>query len=567
LEIADRADCQSIKGGEMERRHASLYGDCLKDAVCLDNPWLNSEKLPEYRKFFVGRDLLNQFLNNENQLIVGRRGTGKTHLLGAINETLNSEDGGRILSILISLLEVFESPPEEFSESVEHQRQKVSHFMFEQFVYQFVDRLVALVQARYLEKLSPKARSEVETKLLELMEMVEQTVLLRDMSELHIRESESILRVTKRQIGKPKRRRTRYPAGASRPRTPNVAKVKNKIAEIMQCLGIKTIYILVDEWMQIDKTLRMGIQPYFAELLKRMFFSEKYFSVKIASIWHQTNLYSREDVRISRGLKLGDDIHLGTDLDTYFITDWNMLHNFFKELLFKRLSYKSPDLMQLKVNGRVDDMFLTELFDNVENFRELVLATHGIPRDFLRVFHKCSLRIKHNFRDYAITKDMIRVVVKDLFVTEKRKAIDKSAPWQKLLDKISAYVDQTGHRYFLIENKVVDSSVTLRKLLDERLIHPIPSSSTPREWRNTHKCFVIDYGNYLDWCSSKGIDITVHLKQDFIPKFGGEFSDCVLDISAEEEAVTVCGHCGHTFSRMEPSFLKKGLCPNCFEEV
>ena len=44
------------------------------------------------------------------------------------------------------------------------------------------------------------------------------------------------------------------------------------------------------------------IQPHFAQLLKILFFNNKHFAVKIASVWHQTTLYDKADQR-------GDSAH------------------------------------------------------------------------------------------------------------------------------------------------------------------------------------------------------------------------------------------------------------------
>ena len=74
-----------------ERKTNSLYGDSLNIALRHAQPKLRSEHLPEYRRFFVGEEILQQLHNNDEHLIIGRRGTGKTHLLGAFKEMVKEE--------------------------------------------------------------------------------------------------------------------------------------------------------------------------------------------------------------------------------------------------------------------------------------------------------------------------------------------------------------------------------------------------------------------------------------------------------------------------------------------
>jgi DNA replication protein DnaC len=69
-----------------QRKTRSLYGDLIRDALLHEQPWLKSEDLPEFKRFYVNNDLIEAIHNNGNHLIVGRRGTGKTHLLGSFVE-------------------------------------------------------------------------------------------------------------------------------------------------------------------------------------------------------------------------------------------------------------------------------------------------------------------------------------------------------------------------------------------------------------------------------------------------------------------------------------------------
>ncbi len=53
--------------------------------------WGKAEKLPEgaYYPLYIGEDLLERMNTADNQIVWGRRGTGKTHLLKAFSQMIN----------------------------------------------------------------------------------------------------------------------------------------------------------------------------------------------------------------------------------------------------------------------------------------------------------------------------------------------------------------------------------------------------------------------------------------------------------------------------------------------
>ena len=55
--------------------------------------WKKAERLPEnsYYKLYVGDESLNEMTPSDHQLIWGRRGTGKTHLLKAFTQRINND--------------------------------------------------------------------------------------------------------------------------------------------------------------------------------------------------------------------------------------------------------------------------------------------------------------------------------------------------------------------------------------------------------------------------------------------------------------------------------------------
>ncbi len=155
----------------------------------------------------------------------------------------------------------------------------------------------------------------------------------------------------------------------------------------------------------------------------------------------------------------------------------------------------------------IDDRLIVELFDNKINFKAFIAASHGIPRDLMSIFQKCSLRIRRDFKNSCIDYKLISDVSKDIYRMQKRKAIDPSSISQKLLNLINSYLEDTGRRLFLVDHSNIISLTPLRKLVDEGLIHPIPSAVTHRRIRETYRAYHIDYGNFADWIETEQKDI------------------------------------------------------------
>lgn len=351
----------------------------------------------------------------------------------------------------------------------------------------------------------------------------------------------------------------------------NLNKVRQILIDIVNILNIDQLYVLIDEWAEMDKNLNLGIQPYFAQLLKMVFFNERRFSVKIASIWHRTDLYDRLDMNKSKGLELGEDIELGVDLDSAFIDDEQDIVEFYKKVLFKRISYLLPEIcQQMETNNNIDNIFIEELFDEIKNFKFLVAASHGIPRDFFEIFNKCTLKIDRNFSQYCIDRDLIDRTAQDIFLIEKRKSLDKNSYAQSLYDRINDYMDKTQQRFFLVKNEEAKNSSPLRKLCDEELIHPIPSAITPRFIRDKYKVFQIDYGNCVDWIKSKKIPIE-KIDESVTPKFPEDFPDTfnkyLIEINDLAQSNIKCKFCNKEFSEKNPVFKKLGGCPYCGEKL
>jgi len=116
---------------------------------------------------------------------------------------------------------------------------------------------------------------------------------------------------------------------------------------------------------------------------------------------------------------------------------------------------------------------------------------------------------------------------------------------------------------------------SLRKLIDEEIIHQIPSAMTPRKIRDTYKAFHIDYGNYIDWLESRRLNIEDMIDTDITPTFGSDCEKGDYDLNnylidpalLYGENLILCKNCKGKIDENHPVFLKHQECPICAEPV
>ncbi|MBN1301823.1 MAG: hypothetical protein JW995_11470 [Melioribacteraceae bacterium] len=584
----------------MGRKKHSHYGAKIKEIMRKSNPWLQAENLPSYLPFFVNANIIDQLRNNGNHLVCGRRGSGKTHLLGALKETINNDTLSNQLAIQISCVGIAGTPQNFIDESIPFSTAKYTRIVFTNFLRKFTYELFPVVEEyvelkiknRYSKSEYKRIKSQYEEELLKLLTIVENgysqpvkgklTEMTQETSEVRKRGSADVevgLRPNKGillggvSFGKDKisAEKKIILNEIESKMVIDLPQYRTQLKKIIELLKTDILFLLIDEWIELDKNLNLDIQPYFAQLLKTVFFNSKNIAVKIATIWYYTNLYDRNVLEKSKGLELGEDIYLGIDLDIEFLDSETKVVDFFKRILFKRFCYVMPELKELEINGSISDFFIEELFDDNANFELLVSASHGIPRDFLELFLKCAGGIDFNFEESAITKKSIRDMAQKIYLLEKRNRLDKSSDSQKCWEHINSYMNNTQHRFFMIKNEEEKRSIHLRKLSDEEIIHPIHSSLSPRDIRNKYKMYIIDYGNYIDWYKSKKFPLDSIKQESIFPVFPADFEEKFKDyIITFEEILTNkirCPFCGEFIPLDNIVYKVHKICFNCAGKI
>src|SRR5262249_18855951 len=184
-------------------------------------------------------------------------------------------------------------------------------------------------------------------------------------------------------------------------------KTRAIMTDILDALNVSQLFIVIDEWSELDRSATRNIQPFFAELLKKVFWNNKRFVLKIGAVRNQTKLNTKVKNSGPIGLELGADI-FELNLDEVYSNPALNKSKFYEELIFKHLAYCNADLDEFRRKEEVDfygtelvhpiDTFITYIFKSRKEFETLIDGAGGLPRDFVEIFDSLA-----RARDFSVT--------------------------------------------------------------------------------------------------------------------------------------------------------------------
>lgn len=259
------------------------------------------------RDLFVDPRMTNKLQNNKNEVIFGRRGSGKTHLFRYLVETasMSNPAGQRVLA--------FGFAAHEFKASAEPDLtlpfpKSVAFPYFENFISSLVQKFSDLVltiletpdHLDVLTRLDQTGVTEVQTKVLELMDLAKRPSNRSSPVAEAVNPEDTTSISAGETSGSAARIRETEARLVSR-----AYSIRQRLVDIVKALRVDWVMICIDEWMSLDDGANTGIQAEFADLLKQSLFGSDRISVKIASNWYQTQFIY--DADRPRGLDVGAD--------------------------------------------------------------------------------------------------------------------------------------------------------------------------------------------------------------------------------------------------------------------
>jgi hypothetical protein len=473
------------------------------------------------RSTFVDTGLLPQLDNENNQILYGRRGTGKSHALRILGAAARSRGG--VLDMYVDL---------RFLGSA-HQAADLARPFTQRCLTLFKDLLIELFNGMIEFATDPLNDASVSGDALTMIDAfgdaitrLSGKVTERDVS---VSSTENVGR--KRSLGVTVGTSSLTASAAAERNRGEETALSQTYREVLESdliysdirrtcesalkeLGDSRLLLLVDEWT----TFPPDIQPVFAEFLKRTFLPSNQVTIKIASLEYRSRFGIRGPLNQMLGFEVGGDISANLDLDDYYVYDRNpeAVTNTFQEILFKHITSELPSSYVARVGDLADgDALRRRLFAERGTFVELVRAGEGVVRDFISIFNRAYFIAQREGRA-NINIRAVREAARQWYETDK--SINLSNRQYAVLQRIiTDVVGDKRARSFLLDRRYA-SHTMIESLFDFRVVHLISRGySDPDNPGVRYNIYTLDYGTFVDLIQTKRqpeLDLRLALSDD-----------------------------------------------------
>ena len=406
---------------------------------------------------------INRLNSKQNQVIFGRRGSGKSLLLKSLRKndiesklyiTINIEDfkdisfPNSISQVLISVIKKIRSEVVGKYNIFQFANWKIQKKLIKQY-----DKYIIQLNQKisepdsYNESIREKQASKISGEASSGFQSTKAKVASEVADELE----------TSREILRDKLNELKN----------EISNFKELIEETTSFLN-KDIYLIFDDFYFIRK----HEQPFFLDFFHRISKNTRLY-LKVATIKHRSSLYIQTDTFV--GVEVGHDIQ-ALSLD-YTLDDFNSLVSFMKSLL---------EHINKKVG--VDINYNNLLTENA--FRFLCLASGGVPRDFLSLFISLGDKMQNEGKNIS-KPNVIDCSIENLpnkMEAFKTDTADEKAVLEHYLQYVKEEIINAKRiNAFLVSNNDVIKhpkiNQAIKELVDLRLFHLVNSniSSAPSD--------------------------------------------------------------------------------------
>lgn len=438
--------------------------------------------------------------NPDNQILFGRRGTGKTHVLAFLASEVQKRG-----SIAIQIdMRTIGSTGGIYSDT----RLTIS----ERATRLLVDTL-SMIHDRILTEVLEKAEEydlsvlgplldrfiDAATKVVvegpvsvEEMESVTSEETRSSKAELSASPSEiqgslGVGSERRGQSGKEKRVRQE---GVERLRV-HFGAIGREFDILVRSLPKSQLLIVLDEWSEIP----LDLQPYLADLLRRTILPIKGTTVKIAAI-EQRCRFRIPDTAVGHiGIEIGADAAAGINLDEFLVFENNpdLAKRFFRDLLHRHVRALVSTTNEMEISTSVSE-FINTIFTQSHAFDEFVRSAEGVPRDAINIIGIAAQKAL----DSSISVPDIRAAARTWYTRAKQQSVSTKVRAQELLNWIIDEVIQHRQaRAFLLGSEVKDDLIDF--LYDARVLHIIRQGVSAQDFPGRRfNVYSLDYGCYVD---------------------------------------------------------------------
>ncbi|MDD5276094.1 MAG: hypothetical protein PHR16_08435 [Methylovulum sp.] len=450
---------------------------------------------------FVDIGALFTLLSNpDNQILFGRRGTGKTHVLSYLANELSLKG-----SIVVQLdMRMIGSTGGIYSDSRLPISERATRLLVDtlcaihdQVLNEVIEKgeeynlaILGPLLDKFIDastKVEVDGLVQVEESSLQQQNFKEQfdTGISADLTSLN-----ASLKASTEQVGHTSEEKRTSREGKERFRV-HFSSVGNELEKVVKVLPGSKLWIIFDEWSEIP----LDLQPYLADLLRRTVLPIRGVSVKIAAI-EQRCRFRIPDSDIGHiGIEVGADAAASINLDEFLVFENNtdLAKRFFSDLLYKHVAAIEKETNEV-VMPSSSIQFINETFTQQPAFEEFVRAAEGVPRDAINIIGIAAQKSMDN----KISVPDIRAAARTWYSRAKQQAVTAKPNAQNLLSWI---IDEViGHRQaraFLLATDVQDELIDY--LYDERILHLIKQGISAQDVPGKRfNVYSLDYGCYVD---------------------------------------------------------------------
>lgn len=466
-----------------------------------------SEKQTEVDKIqasFVDTGVIGQLDNKNSQILFGRRGTGKTHALKYLEESLKKDAEGCVVYIDCRTL----GSTAQFSdESIALPRRCLMLFkdmldpilneLYSWIISTFTDDEGAYQFLEYISQLEQVAVALSTSQRKEAIELAQQSELRNESgAKLSISDSPSLTVNSSRvSSGNISSKESYQVTHEEKIHFPDLhVQLSSLLADTES-----ELVILVDEWASIP----IDLQPFLAEFLRRGLLPVTRCTLKIASLEHRSSFRTRlgdKDI----GLEVGADISAALDLDDYYVIDRNpgQVLAFYADILFRHVQIYLPSgYLREKYAILSPADFVSACFSSDDSFKEIARAAEGVVRDLINIFRLAFFNSAKRSRP-KIDKTAIRNEAREWYEKDKSAYLDDRM--EEVLGRIIHDVIGTRQARAFLASRAVQKHPLLQRLCDARVLHLVQRGYADKDNPGVrYNIYCIDYGAYVDLIGTK----------------------------------------------------------------
>lgn len=463
-------------------------------------------------KSFYDDNITASFYSPDSQLLLGRRGTGKTHVFRVLKHDLENESCHCIYfdcRTLGSARSTMDETTSLYSCTV--------HFI-KDFILQLVADLRRHFSPLTFDPCDPCNYQHMQNYIDQIQKACDAT--LNHISEI-VKEQESTdSQTSNKESGgeitpfspsTPKILFSRYRTTgitSSNKTTEKVLLEENivfpdilsPLRELTDYLNIR-LFLFIDEWSSIPYEM----QPHFSQFLKKAVFPCNRISVKIASVPNRSNFLQKQQNTIY-GLELGADFFCPIDLDQLFIFDRTpeRVVSFMFEMLSNHLSAELGSLPE----GEKYRNLLFSAFQTPAAIYYLVRAAEGNARDFIRIFDRCIQLLEISLdSSFKITNEIVFSAAKFWFDTDKYFSLSPAQKtfYDNLVDYVASKKETRG---FFVDEEALGNPF-IQELIDLRTLHIMETGlQYPVFGAKRLTVILLDFGSYSSFIQrGKNLDL------------------------------------------------------------